>query len=59
MARRFALGGWWLALVSLSMMLSSAALGQYLDSLEYQDRGDRWEAVAHNLPPIYSVRFGR
>jgi photosystem II stability/assembly factor-like uncharacterized protein len=21
------------------------------------DGGDRWEAVAHNLPPIYSVRF--
>ena len=23
-----------------------------------EDRGERWEAVAHNLPPIYSVRFG-
>lgn len=22
------------------------------------DRGDTWAAVAHNLPPIYSVRFG-
>ncbi len=23
-----------------------------------EDRGDHWTAVAHNLPPIYSVRFG-
>ena len=23
-----------------------------------EDRGDRWETVANNLPPIYSVRFG-
>jgi hypothetical protein len=23
-----------------------------------EDRGDRWQAVATNLPPIYSVRFG-
>jgi photosystem II stability/assembly factor-like uncharacterized protein len=23
-----------------------------------EDRGDSWQAVAHNLPPIYSVRFG-
>lgn len=23
-----------------------------------EDRGERWVAVAHNLPPIYSVRFG-
>jgi hypothetical protein len=23
-----------------------------------EDRGDSWAAVAHNLPPIYSVRFG-
>lgn len=23
-----------------------------------EDRGDTWTAVAHNLPPIYSVRFG-
>ncbi len=23
-----------------------------------EDRGDSWRAVAHNLPPIYSVRFG-
>jgi len=22
-----------------------------------EDRGDTWQAVAHNLPPIYSVRF--
>lgn len=22
-----------------------------------EDRGDSWQAVAHNLPPIYSVRF--
>jgi photosystem II stability/assembly factor-like uncharacterized protein len=22
-----------------------------------ENRGDRWHAVAHNLPPIYSVRF--
>ena len=22
-----------------------------------EDRGDSWEAVAHNLPPVYSVRF--
>jgi photosystem II stability/assembly factor-like uncharacterized protein len=22
-----------------------------------EDRGDHWQAVAHNLPPIYSVRF--
>jgi hypothetical protein len=21
------------------------------------DRGDSWECVTHNLPPIYSVRF--
>lgn len=23
-----------------------------------EDRGESWQAVAHNLPPIYSVRFG-
>jgi photosystem II stability/assembly factor-like uncharacterized protein len=23
-----------------------------------EDRGDSWQAVAHNLPPVYSVRFG-
>jgi photosystem II stability/assembly factor-like uncharacterized protein len=23
-----------------------------------EDRGDTWQAVGHNLPPIYSVRFG-
>jgi len=23
-----------------------------------EDRGERWQAVAHHLPPIYSVRFG-
>ncbi len=23
-----------------------------------ENRGDTWQAVAHNLPPIYSVRFG-
>jgi hypothetical protein len=23
-----------------------------------EDRGDRWQTVANNLPPIYSVRFG-
>jgi photosystem II stability/assembly factor-like uncharacterized protein len=23
-----------------------------------EDRGDTWAAVANNLPPIYSVRFG-
>ncbi|MEM8710157.1 MAG: hypothetical protein AAGG01_04340, partial [Planctomycetota bacterium] len=23
-----------------------------------EDRGDSWIAVAQNLPPIYSVRFG-
>jgi len=23
-----------------------------------ENRGDSWHAVAHNLPPIYSVRFG-
>jgi hypothetical protein len=23
-----------------------------------EDRGDGWTAVSHNLPPIYSVRFG-
>jgi len=22
------------------------------------DRGESWQAVAHNLPPVYSVRFG-
>ena len=22
------------------------------------DRGDSWTAIANNLPPIYSVRFG-
>ncbi len=22
------------------------------------DRGDSWQTVANNLPPIYSVRFG-
>lgn len=24
-----------------------------------EDRGDTWQTVANNLPPIYSVRFGR
>lgn len=23
-----------------------------------EDRGDRWQTVANNLPPVYSVRFG-
>lgn len=23
-----------------------------------EDRGDSWQTVANNLPPIYSVRFG-
>lgn len=23
-----------------------------------EDRGESWQSVAHNLPPIYSVRFG-
>jgi photosystem II stability/assembly factor-like uncharacterized protein len=23
-----------------------------------EDRGDSWQSVAHNLPPVYSVRFG-
>ncbi len=23
-----------------------------------EDRGERWQTVANNLPPIYSVRFG-
>ena len=23
-----------------------------------EDRGESWQAVANNLPPIYSVRFG-
>ncbi|MFG0317660.1 MAG: WD40/YVTN/BNR-like repeat-containing protein [Planctomycetota bacterium JB042] len=23
-----------------------------------EDRGDTWQAVAHHLPPVYSVRFG-
>lgn len=23
-----------------------------------EDRGERWQAVANNLPPVYSVRFG-
>jgi len=22
-----------------------------------EDRGDSWQAIGHNLPPIYSVRF--
>jgi hypothetical protein len=22
-----------------------------------EDRGERWQVVGHNLPPIYSVRF--
>lgn len=23
-----------------------------------EDRGERWSAVSHNLPPVYAVRFG-
>lgn len=23
-----------------------------------EDRGEHWQTVANNLPPIYSVRFG-
>jgi hypothetical protein len=23
-----------------------------------ENRGDSWQVVSHNLPPIYSVRFG-
>ncbi len=44
------------------------ALSQSGDSLSFgsttgnlyvsENRGDRWEVVANNLPPIYSVRFG-
>jgi photosystem II stability/assembly factor-like uncharacterized protein len=22
------------------------------------DQGERWHAIAHNLPPIYAVRYG-
>ena len=33
-------------------------LSKYRNLYVSENRGDSWVAVANNLPPIYSVRFG-
>lgn len=44
---------------ALSQSGDSLAFGSTTGNLYVsEDRGERWEAVAGNLPPIYSVRFG-
>ena len=44
---------------ALSNSGSCVAFGSTTGNLYLsEDSGDKWAAVANNLPPIYSVRFG-
>lgn len=43
---------------ALTLSGNSLAFGTTTGNLYYSDnRGDHWQAISHNLPPIYSVRF--
>jgi photosystem II stability/assembly factor-like uncharacterized protein len=45
---------------ALALRGNSLAFGSTTGNLYVSDdAGDHWSVVSHNLPPIYSVRFGR